>query len=735
MKKFTFLLILIVSTLQSYSQNGGWSWSHPTPQGQIVRNIKMLDANNWFGMCEYGVLIKTTNAGANWTSMYIGYQSSLYPGAGILQPNYSGWFFDANNFILGPQSARGIVRTTNGGNTYDTTQLSTSTGTIYDFHFINAQTGYLSATSTFKVMKTTNAGVNWTTVPNLGSFTFYSVYASDTNNIITTSSSGNVYITTNAGVNWTTSNVGTTATLMDSKWSNMSTGYVTGTSGCFRYTTNGGANWSGTNPPTATSFNRLVFIGTDIVLAGPSDFVWKSTDNGTTWTSYSHVVPGQVSTTTMFSADATGSTILIGGNYGIMNKSTNGGANWIAASAHSTAAFMADVYASGNRIIALGYLLGTAENIIYSTNAGATWNPAAGDFSNSNLNDINMRNATTGYVVGRFGIFWKTTDGGATWDTTKSLNPMFSTYFCNGVDFIDDNTGFISGGLAGVGGNTKIWRTTDAGSNWAEVNQSYLAGPIAVKIDMVNATTGYEAGTNHVQKTTDGGLNWSFVHTGLNTSSGYNGLCVVDANNVFVSNTASQVFGTSDGGANWTNLNFPLTGIGTLFCTDWVNANTGMVAGVFGTVGKTTNRGASWEISYNGGYTTMGIDMVNSDTAYAVCGNIAGGQILKYAKGPLTGTINWNNEIPKEYSLGQNYPNPFNPSTTIKFALPKEGIVTLKIYDAAGREAKTLINSMSIRSGVVTYSFDGSELSSGVYFYSLFVDGSRIDTKKMVLVK
>jgi photosystem II stability/assembly factor-like uncharacterized protein len=735
MKKFTFLLTLFLSVSNLFSQSGGWQWSHPKPQGQLVRNIKMLDANNWFVMCDYGVLARTSNAGANWSTIYIGYQNSSYPGAGILNSLSSGWFFDNNNFLLGCQSSRGIVKTTNGGLTYDTIPLSTSNGTTLDFHFINAQTGFLSGTSIFKMMKTTNAGLNWTTVPNLGSLSFYSVYAADENNIITTSSSGNVYITTDGGTSWTTSNVGTTAQLNDSKWLNMNTGYVTGSSGCFRYTTNGGANWLGTNPPTTTTFNRIVILGADIVLVGPSDFVWKSTDNGTTWNSYSHYVASQMTTTSMFAADGIGSTLLIGGNYGIMNKSTNGGNNWIGASTHAGLAFMADVYASSGtgRVIAIGYLLGTAENVIYSTNGGNTWNPSAGDFSNFNISDLSMRNSTTGYICGRFGIFWKTTDGGATWDTTKSLNPFFATYFCNGVDFIDDNTGFIAGGVSGIGGNTKIFKTTDAGSTWAEMTQSY-GGPVGIKIDMVNATTGYECGTAHVQKTTDGGATWSLVTAGLNTTAAYNGLSVVDANNVFVSNSSAQIFATSDGGANWTNLNFPITNIGTLFCTDWINANTGMVAGVFGLVGKTTNRGQSWQLSYTGGYTTMGIDMVHPDTAFAVCGNTAGAQVFKYTQG-ITGTITWNNETPSEYSLEQNYPNPFNPSTTIKFSIPKAGVVSLKVFDITGREVKTLINGLSITSGVVTYDFDASELASGIYFYSLFVDNSRIDTKKMVLVK
>ena len=130
----------------------------------------------------------------------------------------------------------------------------------------------------------------------------------------------------------------------------------------------------------------------------------------------------------------------------------------------------------------------------------------------------------------------------------------------------------------------------------------------------------------------------------------------------------------------------------------------------------------------------MGIDMVHPDTAFAVCGNTFGGEIYKYIKA-LTGTITWNSEIPSEYSLSQNYPNPFNPVTKIKFTLPKESSVTLKVFDVTGQEVKTIIDGLNLRAGSVTYDFDGTQLSSGIYFYTLFADGSRVDTKKMVLVK
>ena len=98
-------------------------------------------------------------------------------------------------------------------------------------------------------------------------------------------------------------------------------------------------------------------------------------------------------------------------------------------------------------------------------------------------------------------------------------------------------------------------------------------------------------------------------------------------------------------------------------------------------------------------------------------------------------------ETPVVYSLRQNYPNPFNPSTKISFALPKDGYVNLKVYDASGREVASLINGQFYEIGEFSYNFDASiyNLSSGVYFYKLDVnkDNNSVysEIKKMVLVK
>ncbi|HCN36982.1 MAG: T9SS type A sorting domain-containing protein [Ignavibacteria bacterium] len=89
--------------------------------------------------------------------------------------------------------------------------------------------------------------------------------------------------------------------------------------------------------------------------------------------------------------------------------------------------------------------------------------------------------------------------------------------------------------------------------------------------------------------------------------------------------------------------------------------------------------------------------------------------------------------IPKEFSLFQNYPNPFNPITNIQYDIPVGNFVVLKIYDVNGREVKTLINEFK-PAGRYLYSFNASELSSGIYFYKI-IAGNFIETKRMVLIK
>lgn len=85
------------------------------------------------------------------------------------------------------------------------------------------------------------------------------------------------------------------------------------------------------------------------------------------------------------------------------------------------------------------------------------------------------------------------------------------------------------------------------------------------------------------------------------------------------------------------------------------------------------------------------------------------------------------------FQLHQNYPNPFNPSTIISWQLAVGSFVTLKVFDVLGNEVETLINEEK-PAGIYKIDFDGSELTSGVYFYQLRT-GNNIITKKMILLR
>jgi len=89
--------------------------------------------------------------------------------------------------------------------------------------------------------------------------------------------------------------------------------------------------------------------------------------------------------------------------------------------------------------------------------------------------------------------------------------------------------------------------------------------------------------------------------------------------------------------------------------------------------------------------------------------------------------------LPQNYSLFQNYPNPFNPSSIIRYDLPKEGMVSIKIYDMLGREVKTLVNEYK-SVGSYNIEFNANNLTSGIYFYHLQTSDFS-QTKKLILMK
>jgi len=146
----------------------------------------------------------------------------------------------------------------------------------------------------------------------------------------------------------------------------------------------------------------------------------------------------------------------------------------------------------------------------------------------------------------------------------------------------------------------------------------------------------------------------------------------------------------------------------------------------FVTVGFVDGKGSSTEINYY---------------SYSDQPDLNGAHQLYYRlkQVDFDGTFSYSNivnvtyDMPGTFALNQNFPNPFNPSTRITYFVPKESLVSIKVYDFLGREVKTLINNFQT-TGSHEIVFDASNLPSGTYFYTLVTDNYS-STKKMLLLK
>jgi hypothetical protein len=136
-----------------------------------------------------------------------------------------------------------------------------------------------------------------------------------------------------------------------------------------------------------------------------------------------------------------------------------------------------------------------------------------------------------------------------------------------------------------------------------------------------------------------------------------------------------------------------------------------------------------------GDYIDFAIDGHAEHFAVAWQDNRTGNNEIFYAERnlpPLT-SVNEDDNLPIKYQLDQNYPNPFNPTTNINYSLRDEQNVTLSVYDMLGRKVATLVNGVK-QAGNYSVTFDASQLSSGIYYYTLKA-GNFTSTKKMMLVK
>jgi hypothetical protein len=197
---------------------------------------------------------------------------------------------------------------------------------------------------------------------------------------------------------------------------------------------------------------------------------------------------------------------------------------------------------------------------------------------------------------------------------------------------------------------------------------------------------------------------------------------------------------SSNNGENWKEQNNPDLldrSLNDVFFSQIYNWGVGWAVGDGGLILKTTNFGNTWQIE------SEGITDNNLKNIYFCQYTDFGGGY--FGPGIIVGehkTVLLNSLVvsvgedyiqPEGFYLSQNYPNPFNPTTSLQYTIGSRQFVTLKVYDLLGKEVATLVNEEK-PAGEYEVEFNGSNLSSGMYFYQLKTD-SHSETKKMVLLK
>jgi len=299
--------------------------------------------------------------------------------------------------------------------------------------------------------------------------------------------------------------------------------------------------------------------------------------------------------------------------------------------------------------------------------------------------------------------FFRSTNRGLTWQ------PISIPLIPNGFGFCSIAAGGNGVLIGGIASAATIIRSTDYGSTWSRVYQD----PLVLDDSEAPKTTFDKRDSNvvwttlfqlgKVMKSTDRGLTWTVATTSLVAPWGIE---TDKDGRVYVGSLDANT--TTDGGSHCY--------VSTNSGTSWYKYDAGFTNSL-----STGN----WMIKAN--MDSLGVFIADEFSGGYKLSNLNNGIALGT---PVVATSK--NKV-YSYKLSQNYPNPFNPVTVIPYDLAANSTVRLAVYDILGREVAKLVDGREA-AGQHHVSFDGSRLSSGIYFYKL-QSGNFAETKKMVLVK
>ncbi len=378
------------------------------------------------------------------------------------------------------------------------------------------------------------------------------------------------------------------------------------------------------------------------------------------------------------------------GDNGMVMKTSDGGTTWYMVESNTTVNLNKTTVIDGDNMVAAGDF-GT---IIKSTNSGETWYTVESN-TTQKLRSIFINPDGIGFAAGNNGCILKTVDHGETWSVVEG------TYFIQNLNSITMNS---LGEVFVLGDKNTFALSLDTGATWStpQVLAFELSMNFARFIDdkKIFASSAF----GDILKSDDKGLTWEIVYSNTDHNSFYRINAVSDK--LIAVGDNGKIVLSNDMGYSWMEMS-SLTN-DRLLCLNFADSNIGYAGGENGVLLKTTDGGLTWAIVE---YTLL--------TA------------------PANKSLGNNVNTANTFSIAQNYPNPFNPSTKISYSIPADGFVNMTVLDITGKEVSTLMNSFQ-KTGSYTLNFDAKNLSSGVYFYRINVNGANVNftkTMKMLLVK
>jgi photosystem II stability/assembly factor-like uncharacterized protein len=688
--------------------------------------------NNFAG----GGIYKTTNGGQSW--VMIGLQNTVSIGKIAIDPsNPLKIYAAAVGSYFGPNPDRGIYRSDNGGANWSKILFITdSTGAI-DIAVDPVNTNNLYAAmwqktrypnggqlygSTSGIYKSTNGGNNWTALgaanglPNSSATNVgrigLSISKSNPNIIYSVFTNGTTYLgffkTTNAGLNWTNANPN----------GQLQNGFST-------------FSWYFGQVRVHPANPDIVYV-LDFLLM-------KTTNSGASWTEAGADI--HVDNHALAFKPGNPERIIEGNDGGIYNSS-DGGNSFAKVQELPFTQFYEIGIDKNNPQRLYG---GTQDNGTNRTSTGADndWESIYGGDGFYVIVDYTNPNVI--YAESQNGGFGKSTDGGNSFnDATSGISSSEKRNWSTPV-VMDPNSNNIL-----YFGTNKVYRTTNAAASWTAVspdltngNQTRLGTVTTIDVSKTNSNV-IIAGTDdaNVWITSNNGTNWTKVSASLPyrwvtrvaidpvneniAYATYNGLKWRDPQ--------PHIFRTTNKGQNWSDIsgNLPDAPVNA-FVIDPQRSNV-LIAGSDVGCYYSTNTGQSWQFLGTGLPMVSVYDMKIHPTAYYLVIGTHGRSMYKMDMNSIVGIASNESGVIRDFSLEQNYPNPFNPNTVISYRTAVNSFISLKVYDILGNEVATLVNEKK-NAGSYKAEFSGSNLSSGIYFYNITVDGRTSLSKKMLLVK